>query len=206
MHLVLDHSALIPCTHKPPEEKQAIATLGDKLVDLEVVWHVSTKYLKTLHNVLNREGRRCHPLPKLQRGLLRAFKQVLRLTRSKSRQCRVKPFTKNSRLKIHVVGGRASRIFEPRQYKQYKALLENVPELLGLTDDDREVIAIAFEASNMASKTVYVVATDSQLLYVVNRVLDVVDRLGDKTIKNLKKLKPVTPKQLLQELDIELQT
>jgi len=57
----------------------------------------------------------------------------------------------------------------------------------------------------MTSKTVYVVATDSQLLYVVNRVLDVVDRLEDKTIKNLKKLKPVTPKQLLQELDIELQ-
>lgn len=46
-------------------------------------------------------------------------------------------------------------------------------------------------------------ATDPSLLNVINRVLDVVDGLEDKAFENLKRLRPLTPKQFLQELDIE---
>ena len=97
-----------------------------------------------------------------------------------------------------MVGRRVSDTLE-----RYSVLLHRVPELQNLSDDDREVIAIAFKAADMVSKTVYIVTTDVPLLNVVSRVLDIVNRLGDKAVENLKKLKPLTPKQLLQEIEKE---
>lgn len=97
-----------------------------------------------------------------------------------------------------MVGRRVSDILE-----RYSVLLHRVPELQNLSDDDREVIAIAFKAADMVSKTVYIVTTDVPLLNVVSRVLDTVNRLGGKAVENLKKLKPLTPKQLLQEIEKE---
>jgi len=204
IHLVLDHSALIPCTHKPEDEKRAIVHLSDKLMNIDTTWYISGKYLKTLCTVL-REDNQCYLLPKLQRDLLNRCMLILGLSRDKSRWCKPIPWhieengsIESSKPRIHIVGRRVSDILE-----RYSVLLHRVPELQNLSDDDREVIAIAFKAADMVSKTVYIVTIDVPLLNVVSRVLDIVNRLGGKAVENLKKLKPLTPKQLLQEIEKE---
>jgi len=63
LHLVLDHSALIPCGDKPQEEKEAIRGLGDSLPGHDTVWYVSKSYLSTLYTIFSRELKHHHPLP-----------------------------------------------------------------------------------------------------------------------------------------------
>jgi hypothetical protein len=80
LELVLDHSALIPCSDKPEEEKQAIRKLGDILPSTDTTWYVTEKYLKHTQSTLWGELKEHHPLPKLQSSLLRALRQLLELT------------------------------------------------------------------------------------------------------------------------------
>jgi hypothetical protein len=80
LELALDHTALIPCSGKPEEERQAIRRLGDILPSTDTTWHVTGEYLKHTQNTLGRELKEHHPLPKLQSSLQRALQNLLRLT------------------------------------------------------------------------------------------------------------------------------
>ena len=201
MHLVLDYSTLIPCNDKPKNEQKAVASLGEILISVNTTWYVSTEYLKTLYSIFSRMSRECHPLPKLQRGLLRNLRQILRLSYSKSKWCKAVPLRiessgsiGSSKLRVHIVGKHAFDIL-----KQYSTLLSRVPELQILSNDSREVLALALKASSIANETVYVATTDTLLLDTINRVLDIANELEDRAAENLKRLKPLTPSQLLQE-------
>ena len=46
IHLVLDHSALIPCGDKSKEEKNAIRTIGDQLPHTNAIIYTSQRHLK----------------------------------------------------------------------------------------------------------------------------------------------------------------
>lgn len=190
IHLVLDHSALIPCTDKPEEEKQAIKLLGDTLPGHDVVWHVSSKYLKELYSVFERELSKCpHPLPKLQSSLLRVRERLLSIAGSKAWLCKVKPIAREAtgevRMRMHVQARTALKHVDPISQEELERLNELDPE-------DREVLAIVVLASIHlhGSGLVYLVATDRQLLQVSNQLA---------RSKGLR-VTVVTPKELARQL------
>jgi hypothetical protein len=84
LELVLDHTALIPCSDKPEEEKKAIRRLGDILPSTDTTWYVIREYLKHTQNTLWGELKEHHPLPKLQSSLLRVLQHLIQLTRSRT--------------------------------------------------------------------------------------------------------------------------
>ena len=161
LHLVLDHSALIPCGDKPDDEKAAIALLGDKLFLIDAVWHVSAGYLKTLRSVLIRDARYCHPLPKFQSALSRTVDGLIGLSRSRHHLCR--PFSLSEvdevrkylgevvRLSIHVVASSVLRGFE-----------EDVGRV-GVRGEDREVLSLALVAHRDQHGSAYLVTADRVL-------------------------------------------
>jgi hypothetical protein len=107
--LVLDHSALIPCSNKPEEEKQAIRRLGDILPSTDTTWYVTGKYLKDTQSTLEKGLKVHHPLPKLQSSLQRALWELLKSTRSRSHHCKNLPLSPYGevRLKLHVISRNA---------------------------------------------------------------------------------------------------
>ena len=164
MGVVLDHSAFIPCGNKPSEEKESIKMLGDRLPDLDIVWHVSTRYLKTLYHILNRELKRHdHPQPRLQSSLMRTLKDLLSSTKGRKYWCVPKTFRKDTRLRIHIMGRSVARDLNPWISKALK--------IYGLTDEDLEVIALAVAAARY-QEPVYLVSTDNLLLHAARHLAD----------------------------------
>lgn len=158
-HLVLDHSALIPCGDKPREEKRAIELIGNKLPSLESTWFVSAKYLKTLRTKvipLLRSHR--HPLPKLQSSLVRTIDVILNIARAKSWICRDMPLTSGVGLKLHILARSAASIIG----EDDRTLTEITR---GVTGDDLEIFSIALKASRYGE--VIVVTADNQLLQIL---------------------------------------
>lgn len=152
MHLVLDHSAVIPWGSKPEEEKRAIHKLGNMLPDIVATWHVSRKYLKTLYQKL--AGYR-EPLPRFQSGLLRVGLQLLELADARNRRCNPFPL-KGEKLKIHVMG------------RDIAAALDEGMLKLADSEDDREVLALALLTSRLGS--LYLVSADHRLLDAAARL------------------------------------
>ena len=178
LHIVLDHSALIPCGDKPGEEKEAIRELGDLLPEFDAVWYVSRKYLKTLYSVLHRSLKNHHPLPKLQRFLIRNLEKLLELANTRTWLCRHR----------NLVGGLGLHVVARSAADRAKSAGIRPGELkgLGLGDDDVEVLAIAAVVLGRGEDPLYVVTTDRTLLDVARMV-----RLDAKIL---------TPRQLIEQL------
>jgi len=184
MHLVLDHSALIPCGDKPEEEKRAIRMLGDALPRLNVTWHVSKYYLKTLQSVGIREWRKHHPLPKLQSALARTLPELIKLANTKRRLCKPERFSENTPMRIHVVARRAYRELR----SDLKGLLDSLGSRYSLSSEDVEVLAIALKA---ARNPITLVTTDTRLLEAASILSQDIGRV-----------RPIKPSQLVQEIDL----
>ncbi|MCE4598773.1 MAG: hypothetical protein F7C81_01065 [Desulfurococcales archaeon] len=180
LRMILDHSALIPCGDKPVEEKESIRKLGDELLEHDIVWHVSTRYLKTLHNIFSREPKHHHPLPRLQRSLRRTLKELLAFSKAKRSQCTPKPLA-NTRIRIHVIARSAVKSLNPR--------LQEAIRSYNLTEEDIEVIALAVTGTRY-QEPVYLVSTDEPLLQAANQ-------LSKRYSLNLQTL---TPRQLTQQI------
>jgi hypothetical protein len=89
---VLDHTALIPCSGKPEEEKKAIRKLGDILPSTNTTWYVTREYLKHTQSTLWGKLKEHHPLPKLQSSLQRALQWLLELTKVEVITIRTYPY------------------------------------------------------------------------------------------------------------------
>jgi len=191
MHLVLDHSVLIPCGDKPEEEKQAIRMLGDTLPGLDAVWHVSRRYLKTVQTVCMRAWRGHHPLPRLQAALLRTLSNLLALANTRKRICRAARLSREpgTKLYIYVVARNAYRTLEGKE----KELLEELAESHKLTKEDIEVLAITLKASR--SSEIIIASTDTRLLDAATRVA----RQGDNRIR------PLLPTELVKLIEAGIQ-
>ena len=173
IHVVFDHSAFIPCSQKPKEEKEAIIELGELIINLNIIWYISKQYLKVLHSVLNRKYD-CDKFPKFQRILKSKIDLLLKETRSRNKLDKTSKFIEN--IKIHIVG---------RSAREYLEKLKNsslIESLAKLKQEDPEVLALAILASRKASDNVYLVTTDRVIL----------DVASDLEITNLK---PLTPKK-----------
>jgi len=164
LHLVLDHSALTPCGNKPPEEKAAVYQLANVITALEASWYISARYLKPLASVVTPHWDRMRKtgelgrLPRLIEGLKRTMRMLLSQTRSKARWCKPTPLSKNPsiKLRLHVVHRNAEETLSPSQ----RQLLDQ----LGLTGEDREVAALAIQASKLLHGEEVVVTADHKLL------------------------------------------
>ena len=179
IRVVFDHSALIPCGNKPSEEKESIRVLGDQLLDRDIVWHVSTRYLKTLYNILYRELKRHHPLPRLHSSLMRILKDLLSSSRAKKDWCVPKTFREDTRLRIHIMARSVARDLDP--------VISKALDIYGLTDEDLEVIALAVAGARYR-EPVYLVSTDNLLLHAARHLAS----------RHRLNLQALTPRQLEQ--------
>ncbi|ABW02267.1 hypothetical protein [Caldivirga maquilingensis] len=179
LHVILDHSALIPCGDKPKEEKEAIREIMNRIMDIDVTWHVTGYYLKVLNTVLNKNLKNHHPLPRLLASLERTKRYLLELSRSKQIIC--KPRRLKS-LKIHVIARKASERVE----------IPHSERLNEINNEDVEIIAIGLTIAERikGEKPVYIVTTDTKL----EEAIDELEKLG------IKELKAITPSKLLEEL------
>jgi len=191
LHLVLDHSAFVPCGDKPQEEKEAIRRLGDLLPKLDAVWYTSARYLKVLQSVFSRDLKHHHPLPKLQASLTRTLRQLLGISNTKERWC--KPIrVAGAKLQIHVIAREALERVDP----------ELRASILSLTsEEDREVLALTITATRYTGGyTVHLVSADRLLLQAAEALMKLAEHLGAKSLLNVKAL---TPSQLLKEITRE---
>ncbi len=184
-HLVLDHSALIPCGDKPDEEKEAIRRLCDVLLECDVLWHVSKSYLMTLRVVGLRSLKHCHPLPRLLSSLKRVLdtRSLIEYANKESSWCRCTTLT--DRFRLHVVARSAINHVE----HEFRRELERFKREKNLTDEDLEVIAIAIASRGYAS-SICVVTTDTLLLDAVTQIIQQAEL----------NLVAKTPRQLVQEI------
>jgi len=164
LHIVLDHSALIPCGDKPEEEKQAIVVLGDLLPECDVVWHVSKSYLKTLCNIMLRSLKYCHPLPRLLSSLARSLRNLIEYANRRLSWCVISNLT--DRLKLHVV---ARAAFEHIEQDTHRILLERFNLNEDLTHDDLEVLALAILTRSHTGSS-YIITADRKLLDVTRQI------------------------------------
>jgi len=189
LHLVLDHSALIPCGDKPQEEKEAIRKLGELLPELDAVWYTSGRYLKILQSTSSRDLKYHHPLPKLQASLMRTLRHlIVGISKAKMNWC--KPIRMpGAKLQIHVIAREAFKHVDPE-------LRESVDWLA--QGEDKEVLALTIMATRYAgSYAVYLVSTDKPLSGTVEVLIQIAERLGAEYLLNVKVL---TPSQLLKEV------
>jgi len=191
LHLVLDHSAFVPCGDKPQEEKEAIRKLGELLPELDAAWYTSARYLKVLQSVFSRDLKHHHPLPKLQASLTRTLRQLLGISNTKESWCKSIKMT-GAKLQIHMVAREALERVDP----------ELRTSILSLTsEEDREVLALTVTAARHAgSYAVYLVSADRPLLQAAEALMQLAERLGAKSSLNVKAL---TPSQLLKEVTRE---
>jgi len=190
LHLVLDHSAFVPCGDKPQEEKEAIRKLGELLPELDAIWYTSTRYLKVLQSVFSRDLKHHHPLPKLQASLMRTLRQLLGISNTKESWC--KPIRiAGAKLQIHVIAREALE----RVGQELRASVE-----LLTSEEDREVLALTITATRYAGGYMYLVSTDRLLLQAAEALMRLAERLGAKPSSNVKAL---TPSQLLKEVTRE---
>ncbi len=208
LHIVLDHSALIPCGTKPDEEKKAIRVLGDLLPRYDVVWYVSERYLCILKSKLE-EITRHKPLPKLQSALTRILYDLIKHAWSRKSQRAPTPLYKlmsprrsesledEFKLKLRVVARSALKYVgdkEPELKRKLEELKERSKKRKskdkeGLGDDDLEVLAIAI-ASRSYANPIYVVTTDTLLLDAVTQIVQQAEL----------NIVAKTPRQLVQEM------
>ena len=151
LHLVLDHSALIPCGSKPPEDKEALLKIASILHNHDVVWYVSARYLKTLNSkAKSKWNRGCpgHPLPPLLRGLKNTLYRLVVMAYTHRRlHCSQRELEQG--LRLHILG----RTLENSRGIQ-------IPT--GIVGEDREVYAIALRAKRLpAAHEVYIVTADT---------------------------------------------
>lgn len=189
IHLVLDHSALIPYGDKPQEEKEAIQKLGELLPEIDAIWYVSKEYLKTLHSVCRRELKHHHPLPKLQSSLLRISKDLLQLAKTKGWYCRERPLS-NAKLKLHVIASSALKHVGPE--------FQTVMKIIEASDEDRELLAIAVETANIA-KAIYLVTADRVLYQIATRLMQSQDLA--QSLQPLAHIEILAPKDFVKRLD-----
>jgi len=172
IHVVLDHSALIPCGSKPEEEKIAIHRLGDILPSTDIVWYVSAEYLKTVATVCIREWRNHHPLPKLQSSLHRIANSLARIVRrSRSIVCNNLRLAEDYHIKMHVVARTALNSVDSKT----KNAIDELRERYELWDEDVELLAIAVLSHGYVSKygvELHVVTADSRLENALNELRD----------------------------------
>jgi len=176
MHVVFDHSAFIPWSQKPKEEKEAIIGLGELILNLDIIWYISNQYLKVLHSRLH-PNNYCNQnqFPKFQRILKSKIDLLLKKTTSRKNWCKVSEFIEN--VKIHIICRNAKKyLLEKLKNSSFMESLAKVKQ------EDQEVLALAILASRRASSDVYLVTTDRVLL----------DAASDLEITNLK---PLTPKK-----------
>jgi len=171
LELVLDHTALIPCSDKPEEEKQAIRKLGDILPSIDTTWYVTGKYLKHTQSTLGEELKEHHPLPKLQSSLQRALQQLLGLTRSRSHHCKNLPLPPygEMRLKLHVISRNAYKDLGQRRPELHDTL-DELRDTYRIGGEDVEVISIALLASIKTRSTVTLVTVDRGIIEVVEEL------------------------------------
>jgi len=191
LHLVLDHSALIPCGDKPQEEKEAIRRLGDLLPELDAAWYTSARYLKVLQSVSSRDLKHHHPLPRLQASLMRTLRHLLGISNTKESWCKPVRMA-GTKLQIHVIAREALERVDPELRTSIFSLL---------SEEDREVLALTIAATRYAGGyAVYLVSTDRPLLQAAEELMQLAERLGAKPSPNVKAL---TPSQLLKEITRE---
>ena len=196
LELVLDHTALIPCSDKPEEEKQAIRKLGDILPSIDTTWYVTEKYLKHTQSTLWGELKEHHPLPKLQSSLLRVLQHLLELTRSRRHHCKNLSLSSNGevRLKLHVLSRNAYNDLGRRRPELHDTLdeLRNKYRIKG---EDVEVVSIALLASLETKSTVTLVIVDRGIIEVVEELKR---RLGSLSEVNYLRLE--RPSELLARI------
>jgi hypothetical protein len=165
LELVLDHTALIPCSDKPEEEKQAIRRLGDILPSTNTTWYVTGKYLKHTQSTLGEE------LKELQSSLQRALQQLLGLTRSRSHHCKNLPLSPygEMRLKLHVISRNAHNDLGQRRSELYNTV-DELRDTYRIGGEDVEVISIALLASIKTRSTVTLITTDRGIIEVVEEL------------------------------------
>jgi hypothetical protein len=171
LELVLDHTALIPCSDKPEEEKKAIRRLGDILPLTNTTWYVTGKYLKHTQSTLGEELKEHHLLPKLQSSLQRVLQQLLGLTRSRSHHCKNLPLSPygEMRLKLHVISRNAYKDLGQRRPELYN-ILDELRDTYRIGGEDVEVISIALLASIKNRSTVTLVTVDRGIIEVVEEL------------------------------------
>lgn len=186
LHLVLDHSAFVPCGDKPQEEKEAIKKLGELLPELDAVWYTSARHLKVLQSIFSRNLKHHHPLPKLQASLMRTLNLLINISKTKKR---CKPIeVAGAKLQIHVVAKEALKHVEELQTSAEAPISE----------EDREVLALAITATRYAgSHAVYLVSTDRPLLQAAEALMRPAGRPG---VESPPSVKALTPSQLLKEV------
>jgi len=189
LELVLDHTALIPCSDKPEEEKQAIRRLGDILPSTNTTWYVTGKYLKHTQSTLGEELKEHHPLPKLQSSLQRALQQLLGLTRSRSHHCKNLPLSPygEMRLKLHVISRNAHNDLERRRPELYD-ILDELKDTYRIGGEDVEVISIALIASIKTRSTITLITTDRGIIEVVEELKRRLSSLSE--VKHLRLERP----------------
>jgi len=183
LHIVLDHSALIPCGDKPQEEKAAIRKIGELLPEVDVVRHTSRSYLKTLHAVLSRQLKQHHPLPRLHSILVRNLRNILQLSNNKTWWCQPRTLAEHAKMKIHVVARSALEHVN-------QELLNSLETSKGLSREDLEVVALAVASTRYASP-IHLVTTDGQLLQMATQLAQ---------SRGLE-VKVLTPRQIITSLD-----
>jgi len=186
LHLVLDHSAFVPCGDKPQEEKEAKRGLGELLPELDAVWYTSARYLKVLHSVFSRDLKHHHPLPKLQASLTRTLRQLLGISNTKESWCKSVRLA-GAKLQIHVIAREALERVDPKLRASIMLLT---------SEEDREVLALAITATRYAGGYVYLVSTDRSLLQATEALMQLAEHLG---VKSSLRVKALTPSQLLKE-------
>jgi len=171
LELVLDHSALIPCSDKPEEEKQAIRRLGDILPSIDTTWYVTREYLMHTQSTLWGKLKEHRPLPKLQSSLQRALWELLESTRSRRHHCKNLPLLSNGevRLKLHVISRNAYNNLGQRGSELYNVLGE-LRDKYGIGGEDVEVVSIALLASIRTRSTVTLVTIDRGIIEVVEEL------------------------------------
>lgn len=196
--LILDHSALIPCSDKPEEERKAIEELGNLLPEVEAVWLTTRNYLR----VLNTQGGRCwekyredhHLLPRLQSSLTRTLSELIKASRSESWLCKPRPLTRSGderiRLKIHILrsGDLDRALGSLRSWLSgYNLARDN------LTDEDLELLAMAVKAVGGGGGQVLFVTLDRRLIEIIEGL-----KSGGLLGRNLLLLRPSGALRLLQ--------
>jgi hypothetical protein len=136
-HLVLDWSAVVPY-RKPSEVERAIVELGDALPDADAVVYLSKEMLEVK---VKRDLERNHPLPYLQRWLLRVFDKLKQKTAAPCHQIRAE----RKLIKLHLLGRRDVERYDVSG--------------LGLRkEDDRKVLRAALAAASRCERVSLAVA------------------------------------------------
>lgn len=169
--LVLDHSALIPCSHKPQEEKSAIYDLGEALPTINAVWHISRDFLKALKGKFCKLEKR-ETLPRLQRVLVSKIGLLLEKASVKSAFCKPWSLDHYWHLKFHVVARSALKyLAEAEMYQNLYRELEHVDSEFKLNNEDKEVVATAIIlAKQSVDYPLVLVTTDSGIEDFVKKI------------------------------------